>query len=230
MKKYQFIILLALTTSFLQAQKKFLVDTVVDRKVYQSFFNYKLKNPLYVTYSLFKGGGNCDRTSQGFSFRLDDFQGTAVGEDYSGTGYDKGHLANAEDFANECDHEELTFRYYNCVPQVARMNRGIWKKWETEIRQLSQKKKLFVVVGSIFGNKTLGESKIGIPTYCYKIVLDGNTRKILYCLLFPNNNTNTFQRVTEKALKKKLGYDLMPASYWGTKRSSPGSLTVSRPR
>lgn len=214
MKKFLQISLALLFCYVADAQRKYFVDTIVDKTVYQSFFNYNLKNPLYVTYTLFKGGGDCDRSKEGFAFREDDFQGTAKARDYAGSGFDKGHLANAEDFAKECNDVEITFRYYNCVPQTIRMNRGIWKKWETQIRKMSQTRKLFVVVGSIYGQKKLGEQKVGIPSYCYKIVLDYATRKVLYCLLFPNNNSNTYQQTTEKALKKKLGYDLMPASYW----------------
>ena len=219
MKILLHILVVFVTCSIANAQKKLLVDTVVDAKVYQSFFNYGLKNPLYVTYTLFKGGGDCDRDKEGFSFKEDEFLGTATAGDYRGSGYDKGHLANAEDFASECSDVEKTFRYYNCVPQTIRMNRGIWKKWETQIRKLSQTKKLFVVVGSIYGKKTLGSQKVGIPSYCYKIVLDFATQKILYCLLFPNNSSNTFQQMTEKTLKKKMGYDLMPASYWTKKEN-----------
>jgi endonuclease G len=194
--------------------QKYLVDTVLDVGIYQSFFNYKLKEPLYVTYILFKGGGDCDREDEGFDFEPDDFESTATGADYARGGYDKGHLANAEDFAKNCEEEELTFRYYNCVPQTVKMNRGIWKSWETKLRKLSQQKKLFIVAGSIYGKKKLGENRIGVPSYCYKIVLEAKTKKILFCMLFPNDSSGIYQNITLKELKKKMGYDLMPAEYW----------------
>ncbi|HMJ48092.1 MAG TPA: DNA/RNA non-specific endonuclease [Ferruginibacter sp.] len=190
------------------------IDTVLDKRIYESYFNLKLKEPLYVTYTLFKGGGNCDREDEGFNFFVDGFKMSATDQDYAGSGFDKGHLANAEDFAFECEYEELTFRYYNCVPQTVRMNRGIWKKWETDVRKLSQTKKILIVAGSIFGKKKLGDNKIGIPSHCYKIVIDPGTKKILHCLVFPNNNSNTFQVVTFTELKQRLGYRLIPTQFW----------------
>lgn len=192
--------------------QKLKVDTVIDRGIYQSFFNYDVKEPLYVTYYLSKGGGDCQRT--GMAFKVDEIEGTAQDEDYAGKGYDKGHLANAEDFAFDCDQEKLTFKYYNCVPQTVRMNRGIWKHWETTIRHLSQSKRLFIIAGAIYGKKKMGEDKIGVPSYCYKIVMEAKTQKIIYCMLFPNDKSDTYQDISLSVLKKKMGYDLMPASYW----------------
>ncbi|HKC36885.1 MAG TPA: hypothetical protein VKB95_12515, partial [Chitinophagaceae bacterium] len=40
--------------SFLSAQQ---VDTVIKTGIYKSYFCYSLKEPLYVTYTLYKGGG-----------------------------------------------------------------------------------------------------------------------------------------------------------------------------
>lgn len=192
----------------------FKIDTVLDKGIYASYFNVKLREPLYVTYDLFHGGGDCSRN--GMDFKQDDFEVTATGHDYAGSGYDKGHLANAEDFASDCTEEELTFRYYNCVPQTVKMNRGIWKVWEKKIRDLSDTKKLFIVAGSIYGKKKLGGNEIGVPSHCYKIVIDPKTKKILHCLVFPNNTSNTLQVVTFAELKQRLGYRLQPATFWRT--------------
>lgn len=178
-------------------------------QVYKSYFNYALKEPLYVTYQLYKGGGDCDRDAQNFSFKKCGIN-SAVSADYENSPYDRGHLANAEDFADNCANEEKTFCYFNCVPQTVKLNRGIWKTWEEKVRKLSQTKLIFIVAGNIYGNKKLGPNQIGIPDYCYKIVLDAKTKKILHCLLFPNDDSKTFKTITLTALKKMLGYDLVP--------------------
>ncbi len=174
----------------------------------------KLKVPLYVTYTLRNGGGPCDREREGFNFIEDGCNFCATSSDYRNSHYEKGHLANAEDFAFDCTEEELTFRYYNCVPQTTETNHGAWLQWETKIRELSKKQKLFIVAGNIFGKQTIGENKVAIPKYCYKIVLSAKTEKILYCLVFPNDKSKSVKEISLTDLKKKLGYDLMPASYW----------------
>ena len=153
-------------------------DTVVNMGIYKSYFSYDLKQPLYVTYTLYKGGGGCDREDESFSFKKCGVN-TASNEDYTGFGFDKGHLANAEDFAYDCDKEEKTFCYYNCVPQTVKLNRGIWKTWEEKVRVLSQTKKLFVIAGAIYKNKTQGPHAVGVPEWCYKIVLDSKTKKVI---------------------------------------------------
>ena len=189
--------------------QKHIADTVIKTGIYKSYYCYELKAPLYVTYTLYRGGGGCDRDEQGFNFRKCGVE-TATDDDYNNSGYDKGHLANAEDFADDCDNEEKTFCYYNCVPQTVKLNRGIWKTWEEKVRVLSQSKKLFVIAGAIYGKKKMGPHNVGIPTNCYKIVLENKTKKLLYCVIFPNNNSKQAKYISLTRLKKKLGYDLVP--------------------
>ncbi|WP_442788041.1 DNA/RNA non-specific endonuclease [Flavobacterium sp. SUN052] len=112
-------------------------------------------------------------------------------------------------FTSDGDKEEKTFCYFNCAPQTVKLNRGIWKTWEKKVRDLSQTTDLFVIAGNIFSDKTLGENCIEIPDYCYKIILNRKTKIILYCILFPNDDSRTYSNISLKELKKKLGYDLM---------------------
>ena len=206
MRKYFFFILLFVCYLQLQAQR---VDTIINTGIYKSYFSYSIREPLYVTYTLYKGGGNCDRNKEAFRFKSCGIK-TATDADYSRSGYDKGHMANAEDFAFDCAKDELTFCYYNCIPQTAKLNRGIWKSWEEKIRKLSQSKSLFIIAGAIYGNKTIGPNKIGVPDYCYKIVLDSKNEDILYCLLFKNDDSNTARDISLAELKKTLSYPLVP--------------------
>lgn len=200
------IVITIASVHYVNAQR---TDTIIKTGIYKSYFCFALKEPLYVTYTLFKGGGECDRGEQGFHFKKCGVQ-TAGAGDYSHSSFDEGHLANAEDFAFDCDKEEQTFCFYNCVPQTVKLNRGIWKTWEGKIRDLSQTQKLFIIAGAIYKDKTIGENHIGVPESCYKIVLDSRTKKIIFCLLFPNDDSKTFKEISLSALKKKLHYDLVP--------------------
>ena len=185
------------------------VDTVINMGIYKSYFSYGVKQPLYVTYNLYKGGGTCDRKEEHFSFKKCGLT-TATDAEYKILDkFDKGHLANAEDFANDCEKEEKTFCYYNCVPQTVKLNRGIWKKWEENILLQSQTQRLFVIAGAIYDKKII-TTGIAVPIYCYKIVVDTKTKKVMYCLIFPNDESNTVKKISLVKLKKKLGYDLMP--------------------
>ena len=128
-----------------QAQQ---VDSVIVTDIYTSYVSFSLHEPLYVKYKLYKGGGACKR--KGLSFKTAGFREGAKPKDYKGNGYDEGHLANAEDFAGDCKKENETFRFYNCLPQTPKLNRGIWKTWETDIRKESQTDSLLIFCGGAF--------------------------------------------------------------------------------
>ena len=143
-------------------------DTIIKEANYTSYFNYRFHEPIYVVYTLYKGGGKCSRT--GDVFVTNNLPHSATAADYSHNGYDEGHMANAEDFAFNCALQKNTFKYYNCVPQTPRLNRGCWKQLETLVRKESQSDSLLIICGNIYGTKTIGKNKIAVPEYCYKIV------------------------------------------------------------
>jgi endonuclease G len=173
---------------------------------YKSYYSYTLKDPLYVTYTLKDGGGDCDRDN--FEFKADSTL-TATADDYRRSGYDRGHLANAEDFAYNCTLDKKTFSYYNCIPQTRKLNRGVWKVWETRIRDLSQSHTLYITAGGIYTNRTLkAGSPVGVPDYCYKVVVDSTTRMMVYSLIFPNDNSQQAWPIDTASLKQTVGYPL----------------------
>lgn len=174
---------------------------LIDKGIYQANFSDSLHEPRYVIYILYKGGGDCDRKK--FRFKNDEEAAScASDEDYKGSSYDKGHLANAEDFAFDCEKDELTFRYYNCLPQTANLNRGLWKKNETLVRKWSQQQALYIICGGCFGKKKIG--KIVVPDYCWKVVQSVDTREVLFCGWFSNSTPATLQEISVEELEKRL--------------------------
>jgi len=180
-------------------------DRVITNDVYTAYFNYSLHEPLYVSYTLYRGGGDCSRKHM--HFKTESLYNSATIEDYKHSLFDEGHLCNAEDEAFDCGREELTFRYYNCLPQTPKLNRGVWKTWETQVRDESQRDSLLILCGGIFGDKKIGEA--AVPDYCWKLVYNLNTKRILHCLLFPNDDSNSVERTTIDDLKRKVGYPLV---------------------
>ena len=174
---------------------------LVDKGIYKANFSNSYHESNFVSYFLFKGGGQCSRASSHF-INDDPRLQCATDEDYKGSHYDKGHLANAEDFAFDCEKDELTFRYYNCLPQTPNLNRGIWKKEETQIRKWSQTEKLYIICGGFFGNKKIG--RIAVPTYCWKVVQSVATKKVLFCGWFSNTASATLEEITPAELEKRL--------------------------
>jgi DNA/RNA endonuclease G (NUC1) len=191
-KLYILFLLISCTTVFSQLSKR---DTLIKNSAYESLYSFDIGQPRRVIYKLYKGGGVCSRKDEGFHFKKDTLVNVSASiPDYSDGGYDEGHMANAEDFAYDCKKEELTFRFYNCIPQTPKLNRGIWKSNETQIRKLSQTDSLLIICGGIIATKhknVKNGSKLAIPTYCYKVVISLSTHKLIQCLVFTNTEDPT---------------------------------------
>ena len=199
--------ILIVTFSLIQTVLYGQIDTIIITDVYSSYFSFGCKNPMYVKYRLYKGGGDCDRKQ--FHFTTDSIQNTATPFDYNHSGYDQGHLCNAEDFAYDCRKDELTFRLYNCIPQTPNLNRGIWKSYEHKIRKLSQRDSLLILCGGIYNNKMIPNTTVYIPDKCWKLVYSLSSGRMLFCLLFTNKpSDNTVENITLTELEQLLGYKL----------------------
>lgn len=100
---------------------------------------------------------------------------SANNEDYSGSGYDKGHLVPAADMGWSTESMHDCFYYSNVSPQVPGFNRGIWKRVEELVRCWAIKyQNIYVVTGPVLSPNltTIGIDKVSVPKYFYKVVLD----------------------------------------------------------
>uniref|UniRef100_UPI00358FA023 endonuclease domain-containing 1 protein-like n=1 Tax=Myxine glutinosa TaxID=7769 RepID=UPI00358FA023 len=84
----------------------------------------------------------------------------AINQDYTGNGFDKGHL-NPVQLQNKNVIKEATFTLTNAVPQSSGFNRGEWKSGETELREIAEDCRnrqgvSFAVTGAITGPDFIG--------------------------------------------------------------------------
>ncbi len=101
--------------------------------------------------------------------------GTANDKDYSGSGYDRGHLAPASDMGWSSLTMAESFYYSNMSPQTPSFNRGIWKKLEELVRTWTvEYDTIYIVTGPVLtsGLQTIGANKVSVPNYFYKVILD----------------------------------------------------------
>ena len=152
-------------------------DTIIDRTYYRSYFNSKYSTVSFVRYTLYKGGGHVSR--KGMAFRHT--YGHSVFP-YPKSGYDKGHLAAAQDFAFSRSAMLATFDYINALPQTPSLNRGAWKRLETKVRKWSQRDTLDIECGGLEFDST----RHMIPKYFYKIVTRHRGRDTLANIIYLN--------------------------------------------
>ncbi|GHB83511.1 DNA/RNA non-specific endonuclease [Persicitalea jodogahamensis] len=125
-------------------------------------------------------------------------------DDYTGSGFDRGHLCpSASRTTSEADNSS-TFVMTNMIPQAPQLNREAWARLEAYCRSLvSQGYRLFVVAGSYGvggkgsqGYATTIKGRISVPAHNYKVIvavensgsvdqIDGNTPVI--AVDFPND-------------------------------------------
>lgn len=94
-------------------------------------------------------------------------------DDYTGSGFDRGHVCNSKDrTATEADNSE-TFSMANMLPQTPDLNRQVWESLESYSRSLAQKgDQLYIVAGGYGSAKTIGRAnRVTVPTNCWKIIL-----------------------------------------------------------
>jgi endonuclease G, mitochondrial len=118
--------------------------------------------------------------------------GSAITQDYSRSGYDRGHLCPAGDFRHDKALEDETFYMSNISPQMPDFNRGIWSDLENKVRSWVKKRgELIIVTGPILkkGLPTIGRmNQITIPEKFYKIIYDP-ARGEAIAFLFPNEGS-----------------------------------------
>jgi endonuclease G len=151
---------------------------IVKHFAYSLSYNEQHEQADWVQYFLSKKHVESNLFKRENKFRADQLvlSLSADQNEYKNSGYDKGHLAPAADFAwNEKAMTE-SFFMSNISPQDPKFNRGIWKKMEEYVRDYALKYgDIYVVTGPYLTSdlpKINNLSKISVPQYYFKIVLD----------------------------------------------------------
>lgn len=142
---------------------------------------------------------------------------TANDNDYSGSGYDKGHLAPASDMGWSSTSMKESFYYSNISPQLASFNRGIWKRLEELVRTWAiENNSIYIVTGPVLTNglPAIGLNKVSIPKYFYKVILDYTKPSIKGIgFILPNSGSGeslSNYAVTIDSVEKFTGIDFFP--------------------
>jgi endonuclease G len=93
--------------------------------------------------------------------------------DYSGSGYDSGHMCPSADRTLTTTANSETFYLTNMIPQAANNNQGPWAALENEARSIAQSgRELFIISGGTFSSssKTIG-SGVKVPDKTFKVIV-----------------------------------------------------------
>jgi endonuclease G, mitochondrial len=135
-------------------------------------------------------------------------------DDYKFTGYDKGHLAPAEDFSFSTSAMSESFYMSNISPQHPSFNRGIWENLESLIRKWGANSTLYVVTGPVFGSciSTIGSNNVCVPESYYKVIYDPSAKKMIAFILPNEKGTKSLKEYvcTVDYLERITNIDFFP--------------------
>jgi endonuclease G len=193
-------------------------------------YNGSLKVPNWVSWELNTSYlGTTDRQDD---FRVDNTLPGNVPQaalaDYSGSGYDRGHMTPSADRTLTVAANSQTFYLTNMVPQAGNNNRGPWANLEEYCRTLARSgKELFIVSGGTFSASSnwIG-SGVMVPDQTFKVIVvldstaddaaDVTTSTRVISVLMPNEDSQISlsadwrnYRVSVDSIEAQTGQDFL---------------------
>lgn len=180
-----------------------------------------LKNPLWVAYRLYDQKKLKEPGERPDRFLTDDRTFAKVqSNDYTGSGFDRGHLAPNYGIALCYGREaqEQTFLMSNIVPQKRKLNAGPWKELEMRaaVNYPARYQEVWVITGPVFGARlTKTKGGVPIPEACYKIMIDETGGKLrAQAFLMPQDvpegaSLDRFLASVDE-IEKRTGIDFLP--------------------
>jgi endonuclease G len=158
-------------------------DNYLMRKPYFALsYNNAKGTPNWVSWRLQESDlGSAKRAEQFFpDAELPNNFKHVVPRDYSGSGFDRGHMCPHSDRASSDESSTATFVMTNMVPQAPNVNQKAWNDFEDYCRAVVRKRHavLYVVSGpqgrggdgSKGPAETIGHGKVTVPAKCWKVV------------------------------------------------------------
>jgi endonuclease G len=186
----------------------------------------------WVAYEITRERLNKNWAERPNSFRPDPLVRTesATPRDYSGSGYDRGHLCAAADMAFDAAAIDETFLMSNMSPQEQDFNGGVWRELEECARDWGRKfGRVYVATGPVLTQSPLGAigfSKVSVPAAYYKVIYAPEQHKAI-AFLMPNQLSDRpvmDYATTIDEVEKITGIDFFPQLLKDLDEEIEGSL------
>ncbi|WP_434381978.1 DNA/RNA non-specific endonuclease [Melittangium boletus] len=172
-------------------------------------------------------------TSRQDTFRSDNTLPASIPQatlsDYSGSGYDRGHLCPSGDRTRTTTDNSTTFYLTNMIPQSPNNNQGPWERLESYSRSLvASGKELYIMAGPLYSGtvSTIGNGRVAVPTSTWKVITVMNspgqgptnvtTSTRVIAVVMPNSDSKISRsanwqdyRVTARAIEQQTGLNFM---------------------
>jgi len=150
-------------------------DYLSVKSQYVISYNSARKGPNWVSWQL--DAAYLGSAARQDSYRIDDTlpagMPQATPSDYSGTGWDRGHMCPSGDRTKTASANSQTFYLSNMLPQATESNGGPWAQLETYSRNLATAgRELFIIAGGRYvgGAQTIGNG-VEVPDDNFKVIV-----------------------------------------------------------
>lgn len=196
-------------------------EQVICHEGYTVSYNSDYKIANWVAYELTPEEAKSKKTERSNKFVPDPLVkgATATNEDYTRTGYDRGHLAPAGDMKWSAKAMRESFYLSNICPQKPGLNRGIWKELEELSRMWANDYGiLLIATGPVITDdmKRMGTNRIGVPGAFYKVIcyVSGDKYKAIGFIMENRDYKSTTLRsmaIPVDSVEKVTGIDFFPS-------------------
>jgi len=206
------------TTSKLELPKPRQGEDIVHHTGFITSYNHQTLVPDWAAYELtaedLKG---TFKQSCSFSWNPNLKGRQASREDYSNSGWDKGHMVPKADLKWSGDAYIESHYFTNICPQDHDFNAGDWRKLEEFVRRMANKfGVIYVVCGPIFTEHQygyIGDNRVAIPDAFFKAILANKNGNYVAIGFIMDNNSNHHQgyrncSVSINRLEQITGLDL----------------------
>ncbi len=150
-------------------------EQIIKHEGYTVSYNSDYRIANWVAYELTSKEATSKKSRRSNKFVSDPMVkgATATNEDYTRSGYDRGHMAPAGDMKWSAKAMRESFYLSNICPQKPGLNRGIWKDLEEQARLWAKENgSLLIVTGPVITDdlRRLGKNRVGIPKTFYKVI------------------------------------------------------------
>jgi endonuclease G len=138
-------------------------------------------------------------------------------EDYKKSGWSRGHLAPAAEMPTVRAMAQ-SFSLANMVPQAAKHNGGAWaNSVEQATRKYSSRATgdVYVITGPVYSpsiqaSEAIGEGKVRVPKYLFKLVYDEHRNRAWAHWHLNDDATRGSRPISYGELVKRTGVDFLP--------------------
>ena len=197
-------------------------EQIIQHEGYTVSYNADYRIANWVAYVLTDKEARSDKAERQNKFVVDPLVkgASATNEDYTRTGFDRGHLAPAGDMKWSEKAMRESFYLSNITPQRPGLNRGIWKELEEQIRLWARENgAVLIATGPVIPDEELsrlGKNRVGVPRQFYKVLcMVVNNQLEGVGFLFENRDygTTPLQQlmVPIDSVEQVTGIDFFPA-------------------